>query len=187
MLLSNSSRSFVCIAVVLGISACGGKEGQPCAKPEDCRSGLTCYAETGTCQTLDQINNKAPQTLEAKLSLRKLYDASISYYFEEKQFPQSITLTPSADPCASGGVVVPQATTFAFPTWQALNFSVDDPFRYRYEYVSAGTGQGAQFTARAVGDLDCDGVFSTFERSGRVQGESVLGDKAGERAIQPLE
>ena len=36
-----------------------------------------------------------------------------------------------------------------------------------YEYNSNGlTGADARFTAAAYADLDCDGVFSTFERYG---------------------
>ena len=45
---------------------------------------------------------------------------------------------------------------------------MSDPHYYSYEYVSEGTGTSARFTARAVGDLDCDGVLSTFERVGAV-------------------
>jgi hypothetical protein len=41
--------------------------------------------------------------------------------------------------------------------------------RVSYEVQSAGAGPGAQFTARAVADLDCDGVFATYERFGSTQ------------------
>jgi hypothetical protein len=52
------------------------------------------------------------------------------------------------------------------PTWQALAFNLSDPHYYSYEYVSSGTGTTAVFTARALGDLDGDRTYSTFERSG---------------------
>ena len=41
--------------------------------------------------------------------------------------------------------------------------------RVSYEWQSAGAGPGAQFTARAIADLDCDGVFATYERAGFTQ------------------
>ncbi len=47
------------------------------------------------------------------------------------------------------------------PTWTALNFSVDDAHAYSYQFEVNPDGQS--FTARALGDLDCDGVYSTFE------------------------
>lgn len=42
--------------------------------------------------------------------------------------------------------------------------------RVSYEMQSAGAGPGAQFTARAISDLDCDGVFATYERVGSAPG-----------------
>ncbi|MCA9557124.1 MAG: hypothetical protein H6704_30175 [Myxococcales bacterium] len=40
------------------------------------------------------------------------------------------------------------------------------PDRFVYAFVADGHGVGARFTARAHGDLDCDGTLSTFERVG---------------------
>ena len=42
--------------------------------------------------------------------------------------------------------------------------------RYGIEYTSAGAGPGAQFTVRSVADLDCDGVYATYERVGSAPG-----------------
>ncbi|MCC6214633.1 MAG: hypothetical protein IT376_07175 [Polyangiaceae bacterium] len=51
-----------------------------------------------------------------------------------------------------------------------LGFSLAHPQYYMYSYESTGVGAvGDEFTARANGDLDGDGVLSTFELSGRVQ------------------
>ncbi len=65
---------------------------------------------------------------------------------------------------------------FSHPVFQALKFQKAEPFRYQYQFVSAGEGSAARFTARAIGDLDCDGVYSTFEKTGRVgsDGEVVV-------------
>ncbi len=66
----------------------------------------------------------------------------------------------------SGARIVDTAGAWDTPTWQALAFAIDDPHWYSYQYDSSGVGSNAMFTARAVGDLDGDGVLSTFERSG---------------------
>jgi type II secretory pathway pseudopilin PulG len=48
--------------------------------------------------------------------------------------------------------------------WGALGFSVDEPTYYRISYHS----DGKLFTAKAVGDLDCDGNVAIFEMHGEV-------------------
>ncbi len=53
--------------------------------------------------------------------------------------------------------------------WNALNFGMEQGHYFHYNYISSNsnTGYGAcQFTAQAFGNLDNDGLFSTFERSG---------------------
>ncbi len=55
------------------------------------------------------------------------------------------------------------------PVWNALSFQQEQPhfFHYGLKWKNDGTGYGAcQFTAQAFGDLDGDGLFSTFERAG---------------------
>lgn len=53
--------------------------------------------------------------------------------------------------------------------WNGLNFAMEDPhyFHYNFKWTNGTTGFGrCQFTAQAFGDLDGDGVFSTYERAG---------------------
>ncbi len=50
--------------------------------------------------------------------------------------------------------------------WRTLRFSMDNPQYYRYRYVPSSGGQ-APFTA-AWGDLNGDGVTSTFQLQGQV-------------------
>lgn len=55
------------------------------------------------------------------------------------------------------------------PVWKQLGFEVvtAHAFHYDFKWTNSGTGFGTcQFTAQAFGDLDGDGVWSTFERSG---------------------
>src|SRR5437868_4450063 len=116
------------------------------------------------------------KTVEATMNVRKLYDSSVSYFEAEhakvdgtilpKQFPGSIGPSPAANSCCgqAGDKCKPATTNFDTPEWAALNFSVDDPFYYWYQYISAGTDTTAQFSAYAYGNLDCDAVYATYLR-----------------------
>jgi hypothetical protein len=59
------------------------------------------------------------------------------------------------------------------PTWSELDFGLRDPHWYSYQFDSSGIAASAQFTASAFGDLDCDGVHSTFVRFGRIENAEV--------------
>ncbi len=50
------------------------------------------------------------------------------------------------------------------PGWSALEFSVDEASQYQYSFV----GGAKEFTAYAIGDLDCDGTAATFTVKGTV-------------------
>lgn len=53
--------------------------------------------------------------------------------------------------------------------WNALNFLQEQGHYFHYNFIAANilTGYGScQFTAQAFADLDDDGIFSTYERSG---------------------
>lgn len=138
------------------------------------------------------------KTTEATMNIRKLFDSSVSYYEEEhatqaglivaKQFPLTNAATPGLGSCAGqpGGKCVPTPALWATETWQALNFSVDDPFYYSYSYTSTGTDSTSQFTATANGDLNGDGVYSTFERLGTIVNGNVQGG-SGLFKSRPLE
>ena len=127
------------------------------------------------------------KTSEATMNLRKLFDSSASYFsrehasrvgvIHERQFPLTVALTPSTAFCDSTAEkFVPQKTYWEPPTWQALNFAMSDPHYYKYEYVGTGQNTASAFTARAIGDLNCNGIFSTFERVGNVDGSlNVVG------------
>jgi hypothetical protein len=128
------------------------------------------------------------KSTEATMNVRRLADSAMSYYEEEhadrsgailsKQFPVSAGPTPAKSCCGHpGNKCPPDADQWTKnPTWNALNFSVDDPHYFRLTFLSSGTGDSATFTARAEGDLDCKGVVSTFERTGRIQdGKVVIG------------
>jgi len=120
------------------------------------------------------------KTTEAAVNLRRIFDASVAYYQRDhsvregdtlpRQFPATVSLTPGGAFCgprAEGGRWLPRGEIWEQPTWQALSFALTQHHFYAYEFISAGLDGEARFTTRAIGDLDCDGVFSTFERVGR--------------------
>jgi type IV pilus assembly protein PilA len=132
------------------------------------------------------------KTTEAAMNVRKLFDSSVSYFESEhatragaiiaKQFPTSTGgATPSTTCCGQpGDKCSPSAGMWDLvPSWAALNFSVDDPFYYQYTYTSAGTDTGSQMTAAANGDLDCDGIKSTFERIATVDAQRNVSGGSG--------
>jgi len=120
------------------------------------------------------------KTTEAKQFVKKIYDGARAYYMEEKaqlgafnvvprQFPASVGPAP-ATPCGTDKCN-PDPTLWTDPSWKALNFSVDDPHYYAYQFVASGTQGASVFTARANGDLDGDSLFSTFEMYGTIDSE----------------
>jgi hypothetical protein len=118
------------------------------------------------------------RTVEASANLQALVYGATAYYNygagseyvlgdpSRARFPDSAPLTPAVVPW--GEARAPEAADWLHPTWQALGFAVWDSHYYAYQFDSAGTGLEATFTVSAFGDLDCDGVLSTFSRSGRV-------------------
>ncbi|MBP9088621.1 MAG: hypothetical protein KBG15_21035, partial [Kofleriaceae bacterium] len=54
------------------------------------------------------------------------------------------------------------------PVWKALDFSIDEPHYFRYSIESSASG----YIAKAVGDLDCDGIEVTYVLEGTTQGGS---------------
>lgn len=75
--------------------------------------------------------------------------------------------------------------------WVCLQFSLDDPQYFQYDYDAAGAqDEGDTFQARAHGDLNADGVYSTFAMSGRIQRDTegmVLIVGPGIAETNPLE
>lgn len=122
------------------------------------------------------------KSAEADESIQRIALGARTYYMdatigrgpagalEPSQFPETTGLTPILSCCAAVDArCVPAQTAWEQPTWRGLQFAMTDPHYYRYEFFSTGTRESSVFTARAFGDLDCDGNFSTFETYGYVQ------------------
>jgi type IV pilus assembly protein PilA len=110
---------------------------------------------------------KKSKAAEARHMVRRIADGGRAFFAatphpQKPRFP-----APSAGPtpplgtcCVQGEKCTPDPALWAVEPWTSLRFSVDDPHYFSYSYRRAQ--DGASFTALAHGDLDCDGVYSTF-------------------------
>jgi type IV pilus assembly protein PilA len=74
-------------------------------------------------------------------------------------------VNPAAIPQASK--VQPIATLWnTDPGWSCLKFTIDTPVYYQYSYLN---NNGTAFTCQAQGDLNGDGINSTFTMQGNTQ------------------
>jgi type IV pilus assembly protein PilA len=117
---------------------------------------------------------------------------------------------PGGHPCcAVAGIskCQPAPTLWTDPLWQQLKFSMDDPHYYAYMYdhdqvatpangvalmaTSITLGDGSTpteyFVADAIGDLNCDGTFSTFETFGGLDTAGSVSLSAGHSESSPVE
>jgi predicted small lipoprotein YifL len=136
---------------------------------------------------------KRAKSSEANMNLQKIRSAAEVYFCTPRvdqqgnmlpnQFPASAGPTPEAGCCAALGgsdlngddACDDDPERFSGETWLALNFQPSGKHYYAYQFTSNGkTGNEAEFTASAFGDLDCDGIRSTFEvrGAGKVDGSN---------------
>jgi type IV pilus assembly protein PilA len=60
--------------------------------------------------------------------------------------------------------------------WNGMNFLQEQAHFFHYNFIAINNTQGygqCQFTAQAFADLDADGLFSTYERSGAADQQGV--------------
>ena len=109
--------------------------------------------------------------------LDRLVTNAVSYANGRPQnisFPPAAPLTPAEVPRGTAAEDPPGA--WEHLTWKSLDFGFDAPHHFAFKFDSAldpSTGV-MRFVATAHGDLDGDGVLSTFE----VRGERVPGQEA---------
>ena len=122
-------------------------------------------------------NARKSKLSEATVNLERLYEAARRYHGDKHAFPPgSAGPTPPLGACCAqaGKKCAPDPKLWTGSPWKELQFQMDDPGYFSYTYAS----DGASFTVTAHGDLDCDGVYSTFELVGSTQGGQVT-DGAG--------
>ncbi len=96
----------------------------------------------------------------------------------ETAYPDSVGLTPENVP-AGKPATDPQGT-WDHPSWRLLEFEKTTPHSFSFAFESRNAKGHAMFHARAHGDLDGDGVLSTFA----IIGESRDGS---EPMLHPME
>lgn len=128
------------------------------------------------------------KTVEAYESLDKIAKAARLYYHRvitsnttgadsTGQFPTQIIPTPASPAvcCAMGSnKCMTPIEDWNTNNWRFLYFAVHEAHYYSYSFAAAGTHLASIYTAQAQGDLDCDGVFSTFEMRGSVDSEGSV-------------
>jgi len=113
---------------------------------------------------------KRAKASEADLYLMRLERSAKRYAAENSAFPRaSAPLTPATPCCAGPGHQCNDPQAWTTPEWKELDFGIDEPHRFQYAYES----DGKTFTARAVGDLACDGSAVTYEIRGAIDGSGV--------------
>ena len=145
------------------------------------------------------------KTAEAGGNIRNMFQGAASYYSTEHWSTRTPTrgTLPGTTACAvvSGDTgLAPSAakatvnfqTIAAAATFQGLNFTVADPMYYRYDVVSVGGCGIARSTPtiysfRAVGDLDGDATFSTFELAAGSSEDNELYRTPGLYIVNELE
>ena len=145
---------------------------------------------------------KKSRTSEAVGHLNKEWAGSLTYYESDhigtggtvlpKQFPGDGTSAARAYAgecgCLTGGRCAGNATVWgADQVWLALNFSLPDAHNYLPLYYSLGTGSSAQFTAKATGDLNCNGTLSSFTRNGQINSNGDVTGSYQPQIVNELE
>jgi prepilin-type N-terminal cleavage/methylation domain-containing protein len=132
------------------------------------------------------------KTAEARNSLGRMAQAAVAVYEQEHMsgtvLPQGQAATLSRALCGSSSKTVPssinqvrgQKYQSAVSDWNVdaagnsgfscLHFTIDQPQYYMYNYTLTGSGgnPGDSFTGTANGDLNGDGIQSTFSLTGAI-------------------
>lgn len=142
-----------------------------CDKKEDASPS----ASTPASDVADPMTEylRKSKSAEAKVNLRGIA-RGVQFASEEERVGLDGTVqrakivaapvTPPIGECCkqAGKKCAGQTGDWKQPGWQAIAFELADPHYYSYELVVDATG----FTARAIGDLDCDGELATYELRG---------------------
>ena len=133
-----------------------------------------------------QRNIANAKAAEARNTVGRIAQSTLaSYEFEwvlanggtKKDLCESAIPVPASVPKAEK---VPTSGLWrsANPTtgWPCLMFTMDSAVYYQYNYTKFGEGASASFRATAFGDLDGNGVQSTFFMNGVVTGGGITLD-----------
>jgi type IV pilus assembly protein PilA len=137
------------------------------------------------------------KTAEARNALGRMASAATIAYEHENMagttlspgtsagFSRTLCKTASATVPSSAAMVAGRKYQSSSADWSAdfagnsgfacLHFTIDQPQYYMYSYTTSGSAAvGDRFTATANGDLDGDGVMSTFQITGSINSSYVI-------------
>ncbi len=114
------------------------------------------------------------------------------------QFPQGEIRSTLAKSCCDpsvnngDGLCDPAKMEWNRTLWLGLRFQPTEAHAYVYEYKASGTLAAAKYELSAYGDLDCDGVYSTFRFIGHGSKDSspidcILTESAEFQTFSPEE
>lgn len=125
---------------------------------------------------------RSAKTAEANQSLDTIKKGAFAYYSTPRlkkgtmenlhcRFPEFVGTTPVGSGCCNvdgngDDRCDSSLSSWNNATWSALKFGITDEHYFQYHFNSSGTLSTAKFTAEANADLDCDGIFSTFQLVG---------------------
>jgi type IV pilus assembly protein PilA len=121
----------------------------------------------------------ASRSVEPVDGLHRVGVAAVAYAADRpvaEAFPPPVGLTPPVVP--RGRCEADPPALWQQPTWQALAFTPapeGSPHCFAFSFDSGRSPARSTFRAQAHGDLDGDGITSTFE----ITGHDVAGDPAG--------
>jgi type II secretory pathway pseudopilin PulG len=108
------------------------------------------------------------KTVEARSNLRQIASGIAALAESGGGLPPRLPPTP---PLPAAATRRPWPAD-ADPGWSDIGFAPPEPLYYSYEYVPDADGRG--FVVRAYGDLDGDGMASTFELRGHVDASGAI-------------
>ena len=109
----------------------------------------------------------ASRLVEPTDGLARLGANAIAYADANNRFPDSAPMTPAVPP--RGKKEADPPGTWDTPAWKALEFRPapeGTPHAYAFQFDAPKPNEA--FVARARGDLDGDGILSTFEIRGGI-------------------
>jgi type IV pilus assembly protein PilA len=116
---------------------------------------------------------KRSKKTEAALQLNKIGKNAKRYYSETSTYvtgtAAQLPAKPGTGGCCGGGGTSPNhcaavpASFAADATWKQLDFQIDEDSLFYYDYNGASA---STFTAKATGDLDCDGTEIVYTLTG---------------------
>jgi type IV pilus assembly protein PilA len=116
---------------------------------------------------------KRSKKTEAALQLNKIGKNAKRVYSETSSYVTGtageLPAKPGTGGCCGGTGASPNhcaavpASFAADATWKALDFQIDEDSLFYYDYTGASS---STFTAKATGDLDCDGTEIVYTLAG---------------------